>query len=166
MSMTPNNKLHFREELADYCALAEAYERRWAYSQRRPYTGLGVPPQSWHTDDCSSYVALCFWWAGHHTGHPVADPLGQHYSGWGWTGSAYEYLHEHKAPLDKYRIGDVAIYGSSPWNTVHMTVCRREGTGKTAVWSSHGHTAGPEPVRDVHYHPSPLLGVFRHPALL
>ena len=165
MALSPTAKLRFREEIADYCAMAEAYEQRWAYSQRRPYTGLGVPPQSWHTDDCSSYCALVFWWAGHHSGHPVADPLGMHYSGWGYTGSAYGFLNDHKAPIDKYRIGDMAIYGSQ-WNTVHMTVCRRPGTGKTAVWSSHGHTAGPEGVTDVHYHSSPLLGVYRHPALL
>ena len=166
MSLTPTAKLQFREELADYCSTAEAYESRWHYSQHRPYTGLGASPTTWHTDDCSSYVALCFYWAGHHTGHPVSDPLGMHYSGWGFTGSAYTYLHEHEAPKDKYRIGDVCIYGHSPWDTVHMTVCRREGTNAQAVWSSFGREAGPEARKDIHYHPAPLLGVYRHPALL
>ena len=165
MSLTPTAKLRFREELVDFCATAESYERRWSYSQRRPYTGLGVAPSSWHTDDCSSYVALVFWWAGHHTGHPVADPLGMHYSGWGYTGSAIEFLDDHKAPVGKYRIGDIAIYGSSRWNTVHMTVCRKEGTADTAVWSSHGSEGGPD-ARKLNYHPSPLVGVYRHPALL
>ena len=165
MSLTPTAKLRFREELADYCAMAEARERFWHYSQRRPYTGLGVSPTTWHTDDCSSYTALVFWWAGHHTGHPVADPLGQHYSGWGYTGTAYEFLHEHKAPAEKYLRGDIAIFGSSPWNTVHMMVCRKEGTSSTAVWSSHGSEGGPD-ARQLHYHPSPLVGCFRHPALL
>ena len=164
--MTPTQKLRFREELADFCSLAEAYEYRWSYSQRRPYTGLGVSPTTWHSDDCSSYVALAFWWAGHHSGRAIADPLGEHYSGWGFTGTAYEFLHEHEAPLDKYRIGDVAIYGHSIFSTVHMTVCRKAGTRKSAVFSSHGREAGPEPRTDVHYHPAPLLGVFRHPGLL
>lgn len=165
MALTPTAKLRFREELAHFCVLAEQYESRWSYSQRRPYTGLGAAPTTWHTDDCSSYCALAFYWAGHHTGHPVADPLGYHYGGYGNTQSSYEFLKAHRAPKDKYRIGDMAIYGPS-WDTVHMMVCRKAGTGKSAVWSSHGHTAGPEARTDIHYHPEPLLGVFRHPALL
>src|SRR5262249_8290306 len=164
MSPEPNAKLESRRELASYCRAAEAAEARWHYSQRRPYTGLGAAPTTWHEDDCSSYVALAFWWAGHHTGNPVADPLGLHYSGWGFTGTALAYLDDYKAPPDKYRIGDVAIYGV-PSNTVHMTVCRIQGTGETAGWSSFGQEAGPELRRDVHYHPSPLIGVYRHPAL-
>jgi hypothetical protein len=165
MSLTPTQKEHFREQLADFCSLAESYEARWAYSQRRPYTGLGASPTTWHTDDCSSYVALAFWWAGHHSGSPAADPLGMHYSGWGYTGSAYAFLKAHNAPKDKYRIGDIAIYGTT-WDTVHMTVCRKAGTGTTAIWSSHGQQSGPEPRQPVTYHSHPLLGVYRHPALL
>jgi len=163
--LSPSAKLAFRKELAAYCRTAEQYEERWHYSQRRPYTGLGTAPSTWHTDDCSSYVALTFWWAGHHTGHPVSDPLGMHYSGWGFTGSALDFLDAHQAPEDKYRVGDIAIYGTRS-DTVHMTVCRMAGTGTTAIWSSHGQEAGPEPRRDVHYHPKPLVGVYRHPALL
>src|SRR5262249_7941108 len=165
MALEPNAKRDFRRELAVYCRAAESAEARWHYSQRRPYTGLGAAPTTWHEDDCSSYCALAFWWAGHHTGHPVADPLNMHYSGWGFTGTAYEYLKAHPAPLDKFRIGDLAIYGSSS-NTVHMTVCRVAGTAETAVWSSFGQEAGPEARRPLSYHPSPVLGVFRHPALL
>lgn len=162
--LSPTDKRQFREELADFCSLAESYEQRWHYSQRRPYTGLGAAPQTWHTDDCSSYVALIYYWAMHHTQVVVSDPLGMKYSGWGYTGSAIAYLDDHKAPKDKYRIGDVAIYGT-PSNTVHMTVCRKSGTATSAVWSSHGSEGGPAP-RELHYHPSPLVGVYRHPALL
>jgi len=165
VALSPNAKLKFREQIADFCAMAEAYESRWHYSQRRPYSGLGVAPQSWHTNDCSSYCDLVFWWAGHYSKHPVAAPLGYHYSGYGFTGSAYNFLKAHTAPVDKYRIGDMAIYGSTS-TTVHMMVCRKEGTGRTAVWSSFGREAGPEARTDVNYHPSPLVGVFRHPALL
>jgi hypothetical protein len=163
MPLSPNNKERFREEIADYCALAESYQERWHYSQRRPYTGLGVAPQSWHLDDCSSYCSLVFWWAGHHTGHPVADPLGFHYAGWGNTGSALKYLYDHHAPRDKYRIGDMAIYGTES-NTKHMTVCRMEGPAVSALWSSFGREGGPEP-HGLHYRDD-LVGVYRHPALL
>src|SRR5262245_27872695 len=165
MPLAPNDKKEFRAELARYCLEAEKFEARWHYSQRRPYTGLGAAPQTWHTDDCSSYVALAYYWAMHHTQVVVSDPLGMKCSGWGYTGSALAYLDAHKAPENKYRIGDVAIYGTSS-NTVHMTVCRVGGTSTTAVWSSHGQEGGPEPRRDVHYHPAPLVGVYRHPALL
>jgi hypothetical protein len=165
VSLSPTQKSRVREEIADYCAMAESYENRWHYSQRRPYSGLGAAPQTFHVNDCSSYVALVFHWASRHAEVGLADPLGMHYSGWGYTGSALEYLDAHKAPKDKYRIGDIAIYGST-YNTVHMTVCRRPGTGRTAVWSSFGREAGPEGRTDVHYHPSPLVGVYRHPALL
>jgi hypothetical protein len=164
MALAPNAKLAFRKEIVAFCLAAEKAEARWHYSQRRPYTGLGDAPQTWHTDDCSSYCALVFWWAGHHTGHPVADPLAMHFSGWGWTGSAYAYLKAHHAPPEKYRVGDIAIYGTVS-DTVHMVVCRKAGTSDTSIWSSHGNEGGPQPVK-LHYHPSPLVGAFRHPALL
>lgn len=165
MPLPPNAKKRFRTELTSYCFSAESYDYNWHYSQTRPYRGLGTAPQTYHLDDCSSYCALAFWWAGHHTGHPVADPLNWHYSGYGNTQSAYLFLKAHKAPKDKYRIGDMAIYGSTS-NTVHMMVCTKEGTGTSARWSSFGREAGPEARYDIHYHPKPLVGVFRHPALL
>jgi len=165
VALSPNAKLAFRKQLADFCLDAERYASRWRYSQRRPYSGIGAAPQTWHTNDCSSYSALCYWWAGHYSKHPVADCLGWHYSGYGNTQSAYLYLKPHRAPVDRYRIGDMAIYGSV-WDTVHMMICRKEGTENSAVWSSFGRDAGPEARSGIHYHPSPLVGVFRHPALL
>lgn len=164
MALPPDAKKALRVELASFCRLAEQFESRWHYSQRRPYTGLGVAPQTYHVDDCSSYVALCFWWAGHHTGHPVADPLAMHYSGWGNTNTSIGYLDAHPAPRDKYRIGDVALYGISPSNTKHMTVCRKAGDRNTSLWSSFGQEAGPQAVK-LHYR-GDLLNVYRHPALL
>lgn len=163
--MDANAKKAFRTQLVRYCLVAEKYEHLWHYTQQRPYTGLHTPASDTHYNDCSSYVAIAFYKAGRNSGHPIADPLGYHYSGWGYTGTAYSYLKAHHAPVDKYRVGDIAIYGSAS-NTVHMTVCRKAGTSATAVWSSFGQEAGPEPRHPVTYHPSPLLGVFRHPALL
>jgi hypothetical protein len=163
VALSPNAKRDFREQIADFCSTAEAYEVRWSYSQRRPYSGLGVGPANWHTNDCSSYCDLVFWWAGHYSKHPVAAPLGYHYSGYGNTQSAYNFLKAHNAPVDKYRIGDLAIYGT-PSLTKHMTVCRREGDRSQAVWSSFGRQEGPEP-HALHYR-SDLVGVYRHPALL
>ncbi len=161
--LTPNEKKEFRAEIVSYTKLAEQYESRWHYTQARPYTGLGKAPQTFHQDDCSSYCALVFYWAAHHTATSVSDPLNYHYSGYGNTQSAYEYLRAHTAPKDKYRIGDMALYGF-PANTEHMTVCRVAGTGASSKWSSFGQEAGPL-VTTLHYRPD-LIGVYRHPALL
>lgn len=165
--LTPNQKKEFRAEIVSFTKLAEQYEHRWHYDQRRPFTGIGAAPQTYHVDDCSAYCSLVFYWAARHTqnGVRVADPLDYHYSGYGNTQSAYEYLRAHKAPKDKYRIGDMAIYGTTS-KTVHMTVCRKAGTAQTAIWSSFGQEAGPEPRQPLGYHPAPLVGVYRHPALL
>lgn len=163
--LTPTQKKAFRDEIVSYTKLAEQYESRWSYSQNRPYTGLGKAPQTFHVDDCSSYCALVFYWAMHHTGVVVSDPLGMKYSGYGNTQSAYNYLKVHKAPVDKYRIGDMAIYGTTS-KTVHMTVCRKAGTAATAIWSSFGQQAGPEARQPLSYHPAAVVGVYRHPALL
>jgi len=165
--LTPNQKKEFRAEIVAYCKLAEAYEMRWHYDQRRPYTGIGAAPQTYHVNDCSSYCSLIFYWAARHTqdGVKVSDPLDYHFTGYGNTQSAYEYLKAHKAPKDKYRIGDMAIYGSQ-FDTVHMMICTKEGSGTTGRWSSFGQEAGPEVRTDVNYHPKPLVGIYRHPALL
>jgi hypothetical protein len=57
----------------------------------------------------------------------------------------------------------MAFYGSRS-NTHHMTVCRKAGTGASAIFSSFGQQAGPLPTA-LHYR-NDLVGVYRHPALL
>lgn len=96
--------------------------------------------------------------------HTVRDPLNQHYSGWGYTGTSIDYLDAHPIGNDRYFVGDLAFYGTSHSNTTHMTVCRKGGTRETALWSSHGTEAGPYAVK-LHYR-GDLVGVYRHPALL
>jgi hypothetical protein len=161
--LSPTDKKNFRFEITRFCLVAEKYEARWSYTQQRPFTGLGAPPSGWHHDDCSSYCSLAFYWAGHMSGHGIADPLDEHYSGWGNTGTALAYLDAHKAPLDKYRIGDMAIYGTAS-NTKHMVVCRKAGDRDSSIWSSFGEESGPEP-HSLHYR-SDFVGAYRHPALL
>jgi len=164
VALTPDNKKALRAAIASFCTEAERYESRWTYSQRRPFTGLGAAPQTWHTDDCSAYCALAFYFAMRESRVIVSDPLGYRFSGYGNTGSAINYLDAHRAPQDKYRVGDMAIYGQSRWATRHMTICRKAGSGDSSVWSSHGSQSGPDN-RTLHYR-SDLIGVYRHPALL
>lgn len=164
MPLPPDAKKEFRAQLKRYCLVAQKYEARWAYSQARPYSGLKLPPSGWHNNDCSSYVALAYWFAGHQIQQGVHDPLDSGYSGWGNTTTAHAYLRAHVAPEGKYRVGDVAMYLEREFGHHHMSVCIQAGTGLTAVFSSHGRTAGPEPTR-LHYR-SDLTDVYRHPALL
>jgi len=165
MSLSPNDKKEFRSELAAYCRLAEANEARWHYSQHRPFGGYApVAPQSYHWADCSAYAGSLVWyWAMKHTGVFVSDGLGCKYSGYGNTSTALAFFKDHHAPQDKFRVGDVAIYGTAS-DTEHMTVCRKAGTASTAVFSSFGQEAGPL-ATELHYR-GDLVGVYRHPALL
>ena len=160
--MTLAQKKAFKAEIEHYCKLAEQYEARWHYSQRRPYTGLGTAPQTFHTDDCSSYVALVYYWAAKHIGVSIRDPLNFNYSGYGNTQSAIEWLDEFAISPKNYRRGDIAIYGTRS-NTKHMTVCRKWGTKSASVWSSFGQEAGPHSTK-LSYR-SDLVGTYRHPGL-
>lgn len=161
--LAPNAKKDVRNKIAAYCLAAEKNQVVWNYSQQRPFNGFGVPPQQHHVNDCSGYVSLAFNWAMHETGIYIADPLGYRYSGWGNTGSEYEFLKKYPTPDDKYLIGDMVIYGSK-WNTVHTSICRVAGDRKTAIFSSNGNERAPQPTK-IDYHPDPVLGVFRHPQL-
>lgn len=162
--LSPTAKKELRQQIARFCLVAQKYEERWHYTQARPYTGLGTAPAYTHHNDCSSYVALSYFWASHMAGVSAADPLGEHYSGSGNTSTAHEFLDAHVAPVDKYRIGDVAMYLKRDFRHHHMSVCVVAGTGATAVFSSFGQEAGPEPTK-LHYR-NDLTAVFRHPALL
>jgi len=164
VSLSPTDKKNLRAQIARFCLVAEKYRDRWTYSQVRPYPGLGHAPSAYHTDDCSAYGALIYYWAGHMIGKGVADPLGEHYSGWGNTETAHAFLSAHHAPPDKYRVGDIALYLEDAFQHHHMTICRTGGTGDSAWFSSNGSQADPNPTR-LHYR-SDLTGVYRHPALL
>ena len=164
MALSPTAKKEFRTQLKRFCLVAQKYDHLWHYTQQRPYTGLGAPASDTHYNDCSSYVALCFYKAGRNSGHPISDPLGYHYTGWGNTTSAHSYLQGHHAPEDKYRVGDVAMYLERSFGHHHMSVCVIAGTSGTARFSSFGSEAGPEPT--TLYYRSDLTAVYRHYALL
>ncbi len=171
ITLTPMQKSKVRAAIADYCLRAENARLRWHYTMQRPFTGYGVPPEDYHAADCSSYCALAFDWASRRTGIYLHSPLDAA-PNWGYTGSQYAYLKGHPAPLNKYLIGDMAIFGT-PSNTVHTSICRKAGTAPTAIFSSNGHeswvfaTDAPEPIslasEMAQQH---LVGVYRHPALL
>lgn len=170
--LTPTQKAKVRREIADFCVRAEGARLKWHYTQQRPFQGFGAAPENRHANDCSGYVGLAFNWAQKRTGVLLHDPLDEDYSGWGYTGTMYEYLKGNLAPVDKYLVGDIAIFGSRR-NTVHTSVCRRKGTAKTSIFSSNGHESwrfdsdAPEPISLASEKAQQnLVGVYRHPKLI
>jgi hypothetical protein len=166
--MNPTKKKAVRKAMTDFCTRAEKYEAMWHYSQQRPFGGFGQSPEARHVNDCSGYVGLVFNWAMHKAGVYMADPLNYHYSGYGYTGSMVTWLSENGKKVieaNGYLVGDIAINGHSKSTTSHTFICKKAGSATTALWSSHGNENAPDSVK-LHYHPTPLVGVWRHPALL
>lgn len=170
-TLTPTQKGKFRDELASFGFKAQTARLRWHYTQQRPGTGYGVPPGERHAADCSIYISLAYKWAVLKTGIYVSDPLHEDYTGWGYTGTLYDFLKPYPVTPGRNLIGDVAIFGTAS-NTVHTSYCVHPGSDKTAVYSSNGHESfsfgrdAPNPItlhdEAVQLH---LLGVFRHPQL-
>lgn len=145
--------------IADYCRRCIANEPGWHYSQARPMTHLGRSPEAGGTCDCSGHSTGAYFWGRKVTGVAVPDPNHRGYDGYGYTGS----LIDNPKTGAPYKIGDLAIYGTSPSNTTHVVTCYIEGSSSTARWCSHGSEAGPYAVA-LGYR-SDLLAVVR-PGLL
>lgn len=134
-----SDERRIRDAISDFCQRAETYEDVWHYTQKRPYTGLGVVPEKTHENDCSSYVIIAYYWAKQVTGLKVKDPSGYAYSGYGNT---WDDLDGHpRVTSGNYLVGDLAHYDG------HVTICRKPGNADTAVWSSFGTEFGPDGVR-------------------
>lgn len=171
----PNSSLRkrrIRRFITEFCLAAERARLKWAYVEVRPYSGLGVAPGRPHKNDCSSFCALAFFYACNWARVLIADPLGRTYNSTGNTDSAYAFLKAHPAPKGKYLVGDMAIFGT-PEKTVHMILCRKKGNATTAIFTSNGHESfnfpsdAPNPITlNRAAALQPLVGVFRHPALL
>lgn len=166
MPLTATQKLKVRKAISSYCLKAEANQWNWHYSQQRPFHYVQDPAQHHIVADCSAYVSMVFHAAMNTTHIWLADPLGLHYSGWGYTGTEVAWLrtHSREAPWDKFLVGDLVVYGHTDAGS-HTSVCRRAGNVTTAIWSSNGNEGSPNPTR-LQYHPDPVRGVWRHPALL
>ena len=125
-----------RDAIVDFCQRAEVNEEVWHYTQKRPYTGLGIEPEKTHENDCSSYVALAYYWARKVTNVKVPDPTGYNYTGYGNT---WDDLDGHpRVTSGNYLVGDLAHYDG------HVTICRKPGNADTSVWSSFGTEFGPD----------------------
>ena len=117
------------------------------------------------------YASKVTYWAYHRTNIFLYDPLNEHYSGWGYTGTMIENPNLYKIPLDHVFFPlDYAIWGPNSSDTTHTAVCRKQGTFQTAIFSSHGHQSwrfsndAPEPIKLPNF-PEHLVGVFRQKLL-
>jgi hypothetical protein len=135
-----------REALVEYLKGIEAHAWEWHYNQRRAYTGLGADPDDGGQADCSSSMMLGCFWARRETGIYVPDPSGFAYAGWGNTQSIWNRLSWNRVTDGKYAVGDMALYGST-WNTKHVTMCRSQGSSRTAIFTSDGSEAAPYSTR-------------------
>ena len=123
-----------RAAMVDFMLRAEAAEAKWHYSQRRPFSGIGVVPEQDHTNDCSGYAVLVYAWARKVTELPIIDPSGHGYSGYGNT---WDDLDGHPR-VGSYLVGDLAHYDG------HVTICRKAGGASSSIWSSFGSESGPD----------------------
>jgi cell wall-associated NlpC family hydrolase len=148
-SLAPSQRQQARYVIRRYLERAEANQPRIHYSQFRPLTSLGDPPNSEFTTDCSGLVISAFRWADiWSAGFKVKDPGGYAYSGWGFTGSILSTNRRRRVPLDhKFFIGDMALFGPSLSHTTHVTICRRGGSTMSSIWTSHGSERGPYATR-------------------
>jgi hypothetical protein len=138
--------------LADYARRSINSEPKIHYSQARPMTHLGVPPEEGFTADCSGHSTSCYYEAG------WPDPNKANFNGSGWTGT----LSNNPKVGAPYQVGDLGLYGTS-WGggSTHVVTCYIAGDAPTAVWVSHGSEQAPYPVSL--YYRSDMLGVVRPP---
>ena len=161
--LEPNAKKKFRTQGERFGLVSIKYASRWHYSQNRPGNGYHLSPSAECWADCSFGGSRMFYSAGVWSTHPIADPLGMHYSGYGNTESAYAFLRAHHAPRGKYLRMDVALFLQGPSAHHHVIFCIAEGDEHTSRWWSNGNEAAPQELGLLYR--SDLTGVYRHPAL-
>ena len=84
-TMTSEQRKNIRNILRTYLEKCEQNQRRIHYSQLRPISSLGDPPNTEFTTDCSGLVISAYRWADIWLPYLVKDPGGLNYSGWGYT---------------------------------------------------------------------------------
>ena len=137
--------------VADYCRRSNANEPKIHYSQNRPMTHLGDDPEDGFTADCSGHSTSSYYEAG------WPDPNDNGYNGNGYTGT----LVNNPKVGAPYKVGDLALYGTSTGNTTHVCTCYVAGDAYSSTWCSHGSEAAPYAVSL--YYRDDLVCVVRPP---
>lgn len=135
----PNVKA-VKAAITDYCKRTVKVEPTWHYSQARPMTHLGRDPDGGGTCDCSGHSTGAYFWARKVTGVAVPDPNHCGYNGSGYTGTL---VNNPKVTDGQYQVGDLAIYGDSPYHTTHVCTCVKDGDRSSSQWCSMGSERAP-----------------------
>lgn len=138
MEHSDSNTDKIRKLITEFCQKAEANEDNWHYSQNRPIDISVDPSASSVNSDCSGLVIQAYNYAKRKSGLAVPDPAKQ-----GWSGFGNTDLYEDDHPTvsnGSYLVGDLAHYKG------HVCICRKAGNSSSAIWTSHGQEAGPDPV--------------------
>lgn len=126
----------FRAAVTLFCLRAEANEDNWHYRLARPLDVSVEPTAGYVVSDCSMFVIQSYHWASKESGLVVPDPSKQGWSGYGNTDFFED---DHPRVAAPFKVGDLAHYAG------HVTICRKAGDARTAVFTSHGMEAGPIP---------------------
>lgn len=153
----PPNENDVRAAISDFCRRSITAAAPWHYVQYRPMRYLGVSPDAVHYSDCSEHATEAYYWARQQTGIMVPDPNRNGYNGWGNTTS----LVQNPVCSSPFKVGDLAIYGTSVAATEHVATCYIAGDLNSSEWCSNGSEAAPYAV-DVRYRPD-LLCIVRPP---
>jgi hypothetical protein len=146
-----------KDALYDFWHDSVVFEPRWHYRQYRPMQCLGREGDDGGYDDCSEHTTVAFYWARLSTGHPVPDPNGNGYNGYGNTDTLWSH-NQARLVTGSYEVGDLAIYGT-PGDTKHVCMCVVPGSSSTSAWGSMGSESGPKAVALMYR--DDLLGVVR-----
>lgn len=118
-----------RTRILNYCDWGFKNARQIHYAQVRP-----IPLEHPHAlplyTDCSGFATLAYKWAG------APDPNGNHFNGWGYTGT----MLQHGVEVQEPKPGDLIIFGASPGR--HVTIYLETWHGAW-VTCSHGQEIGP-----------------------
>ena len=123
-----------RDNIVAWAKWAAAHHDKFNYTQGPlRMTGIGKPGVLPVNADCSSFVTLCYNWAG------ASDPNGMGYNHTGYTGTLLS--HGKKIALKDVLPGDVIVYGGGTGEHTALIVGYHGGDNPVTI--SHGQQGDP-----------------------
>jgi len=123
-----------RDNIVAWAKWAAAHHEKFHYTQGPLRMGnIGKPGLLPVYADCSSFITLCYNWAG------APDPNGMSYNHTGYTGTLLS--HGKKIALKDVLPGDVIVYGSGTGEHTALIVGYHGGNNPLTI--SHGQESDP-----------------------
>jgi len=125
-----------RENIIAWAKWAATNHAKFNYSQgAQRMSGINRPGKLPVIADCSSFVTLCYNWAG------APDPNGMSYNHTGYTGTLLS--HGKKIALKDVQPGDVIVYGGGTGEHTALIVDVSGANSKNPLTISHGQQGDP-----------------------